>query len=69
MTSEMKNLILQNPSTQQIWQLAKKQGSCSLFEDGLEKVKNGLTTIEELLRVAVPEELSAVNLKKEKKDN
>jgi type II secretory ATPase GspE/PulE/Tfp pilus assembly ATPase PilB-like protein len=67
MTTEMKNLILQNPSTQQIWQLAKKQGTKSLFEDGIEKVKNGLTTIEELLRVAVPEELTTITQKTEKK--
>jgi len=51
---EMKELILKNPSTQEIWDLAKKNGSLSLFEDGLEKVKNGVTTIEELLRVASP---------------
>ncbi len=51
---EMKDLILKNPSSQEIWQLARAQGSRSLFEDGVEKVKNGLTTIEELLRVAEP---------------
>ncbi len=54
MTPEMQGLILQSPSTQQIWKLAGGQGSRSLFEDGIEKVKNGITTIEELLRVAEP---------------
>ncbi|PKL72752.1 hypothetical protein CVV26_00635 [Candidatus Kuenenbacteria bacterium HGW-Kuenenbacteria-1] len=53
-TSEMQNLILKSPSTQEIWKLARKQGSQSLFEDGIEKVKTGITTIEELLRVAEP---------------
>ena len=53
-TREMEDLILINPSTQQIWDLAKKQGSRSLFEDGLDKVKRGLTTLEELLRLAAP---------------
>jgi len=53
-TPEMKDLILKNPSTNEIWNLAKKQGATSLFEDGIEKVKNGLTTLEELLRVAEP---------------
>ena len=53
-TPEMKDLILKNPSSREIWQLAKKQGSLTLFEDGLEKVKNGVTTIEELMRVASP---------------
>ncbi|MBN1778988.1 MAG: type II/IV secretion system protein [Candidatus Buchananbacteria bacterium] len=51
-TPEMQDLILHSPSTKQIWQLAKSQGAVSLFEDGMEKVKNGITTIEELLRVA-----------------
>jgi type IV pilus assembly protein PilB len=51
---EMQNLILQNPSTSQIWEVAKKQNSVRLFEDGILKVKNGITTIEELLRVVAP---------------
>ena len=49
---EMRELILKRPSTQEIQELARKNGSLSLFDDGLEKVKNGITTIEELLRVA-----------------
>jgi len=50
-TPEMRNLILTNPSTQQIWELADSQGAMSLFDDGMEKVKTGVTSIEELLRV------------------
>lgn len=53
-TPEMQNLILRSPSTQEIWRLAREQGSQTLFEDGIEKVKTGITTIEELLRVAEP---------------
>lgn len=53
-TPEMQNLILHSPSTQEIWQLARKDGSRTLFEDGVEKVKTGVTTLEELLRVAEP---------------
>ena len=49
--------MLKNPSTKDIWALARKQGSHSLFEDGIEKVKQGITTLEELLRVAAPPEL------------
>lgn len=56
-TPEMQNLVLGHPSTQQIWKLAREQGSRTLFEDGLEKVKNGVTTIEELLRVSAPPEI------------
>lgn len=53
---EMQELILKHPSTAEIQDLARKSGSHSLFEDGLEKVKNGITTLEELLRVATPQE-------------
>ncbi len=53
-TPEIQDLVLQNPSAQQIWELAKTQGAASLFEDGIEKVKHGVTTVAELLRVAEP---------------
>lgn len=51
-TPEMQALILDRPSTQQIWDLAKTQGSRSFFADGLDKVKNGTISMEELLRIA-----------------
>ena len=51
-TAEMQDLILKNPSSKEIWGIASKQGSKTLFEDGMEKVKSGITTIEELRRVA-----------------
>ena len=57
-TPEMQNLILHSPSTKEIWQLARKEGSRTLFEDGTEKVKAGVTTLEELLRVAEPPQRS-----------
>ncbi len=53
-TQDMQNLILKHPSTQEIWELARRQGSRSLFEDGIDKILSGITTIEELLRVAEP---------------
>ncbi len=55
-TPDMEELILKNPSTQQIWALARKEGSTTLFEDGMEKVKNGITTLEEVLRLTSPPE-------------
>ncbi len=55
-TPEMENLILTNPSKQELWKLAREQGSISMFEDGLSKVSSGATTLEELLRVALPPE-------------
>ena len=54
-TREIQELILTNPSTEQVWKLARSQGAHSLFEDGLRKVKSGMTTLEELLRVAAPD--------------
>jgi type II secretory ATPase GspE/PulE/Tfp pilus assembly ATPase PilB-like protein len=51
-TKEMKELILENPSSAQIWELARKQGARSMFEDGIKKVKEGKTTLEEVRRVA-----------------
>ncbi|MBI3495151.1 type II/IV secretion system protein [Candidatus Berkelbacteria bacterium] len=57
----MRELILKNPSSQAVWGLAKQEGSRSLFEDGIDKVKQGLTTLEELLRVAEPPEILPTN--------
>ena len=53
-TPEIKELILKNPSSEQIWELACRQGARTLFEDGLEKVKTGRTSLDELMRVAEP---------------
>lgn len=55
-SKEMQDLILKNPSSNQIWEIARAQGSKTLFEDGVEKVKRGITTLEELYRVAAPPE-------------
>ena len=53
---EIEELILKNPSAQQIWGTERQRGLEPMFNDGLEKVKNGTTTIEELLHVASPPE-------------
>lgn len=53
-TPELQELILNHPSSMQIWQLAQKQGSVSMFEDGITKVLAGTTTVEEVVRVAMP---------------
>lgn len=55
-TNELKERIPTQPSSSDIWRIAKKLGARSLFEDGIEKVLNGVTTLEELLRVATPAE-------------
>lgn len=53
-TPLLQDLILKNPSTGQIWDLAGKEGARSMFEDGIEKVKSGITTLEEVTRVSNP---------------
>lgn len=52
---ELQELIPENPSTNDVLKLARKQGFKTFFEDGLDKVKSGLTTLEELLRIANPQ--------------
>ncbi|HSX18138.1 MAG TPA: GspE/PulE family protein [Candidatus Saccharimonadales bacterium] len=54
MTPEMRDLIITNPASRQVEALARKQGNKTMFEDGILKVKNGTTTIEELVRVVEP---------------
>ena len=47
----MEGLILQSHSTQEIEKLVRSQHSISMFQDGIQKVLNGQTTIAEVLRV------------------
>lgn len=51
-SAKLKELMLERPTAETIWQAAKAEGSISMFEDGMDKVKSGITTLEELLRVA-----------------
>lgn len=53
-TPNLQELIIKHPSAQEIWELARKEGATSVFDDGLEKVKNGVTSIDELVRIAPP---------------
>ena len=50
--SAIREMMLSNPSTEQIWTLAKSNGARSLFQDGIDKVKQGATTTDEVSRVA-----------------
>jgi type IV pilus assembly protein PilB len=50
-TRELKDLILTNPTTDKIWDLAKKQGSKTMISDGIDKVRQGLTSVQEVFRV------------------
>jgi len=51
MTDEMRNLISKHALESELFALSKKQGMSTLREDGLEKAKAGVTTIEEVLKV------------------
>lgn len=54
MNDEFRQLISGNYKESEIMNLAKAGGMTTLIEDGIEKVKKGITTIEEILRVIGP---------------
>lgn len=49
-TEELKPLIVAKSQTSAIRELARKKGMRTLREDGIEKIRQGLTTIEEVVR-------------------
>lgn len=51
-TDAMRLLIAENANLVELERQARKQGTRSLIESGLEKVKLGITTLEEVLKVA-----------------
>ena len=53
-TPQIEEMITKRRTSGEINKLARQQGMFTLFEDGLQKVISGLSTIDELLRVAAP---------------
>jgi type IV pilus assembly protein PilB len=53
MTEEISRLTVEEATTEDIKKVAVEQGMLTLREDGLEKVRNGVTSIEEVVRVIV----------------
>jgi type IV pilus assembly protein PilB len=51
MTEEIERLVVERASSEEIRRSARRDGMVTLREDGLEKVRGGLTSIEEVLRV------------------
>lgn len=49
----MRQLINRNASEYEVAEIAKKAGMRTLFEDGIQKVMNGITSIEEINRITV----------------
>ena len=56
MTSEMEDILIENPSEKELLQITEKQGILNLREDGVVKVLEGITSLEELARVVDIEE-------------
>ncbi len=48
---EIKKLIIEKRSSDEIWDAARSKGPKTMLEDGLIKVSKGITTIEEVFRV------------------
>jgi type IV pilus assembly protein PilB len=60
MTDSLADVILKEPSEAKILKEAKNQGMITMKQDGILKVLKGITTIEEVLRVA--EEKQTINV-------
>jgi type IV pilus assembly protein PilB len=52
-TEEIEKLVVENSSSEVIRKVALEQGMITLRDDGLEKARMGMTSIEEILRVVV----------------
>lgn len=68
MTRDVRDLVMSNASVQEIKRCARRDGMSTLFEAGLRKVLKGAISMEELFRVANPEEdeSSDIQLAREK---
>jgi type II secretory ATPase GspE/PulE/Tfp pilus assembly ATPase PilB-like protein len=51
-TSTIKDLIIKNATADEIEEQAKKEGMMTMIEDGVFQAVRGMTSIEEVLRVA-----------------
>ncbi|MEK7218953.1 MAG: hypothetical protein AAB728_05835, partial [Patescibacteria group bacterium] len=56
-TQQVEQLIVARASSSDLNNVAREQGMKHMFDDGFAKVKAGMTTIDELLRVAAPPDL------------
>ena len=53
MTRSLGNLIMSGANSLEILKLAQAEGMLTIYQSGLEKIKDGVTTIEEVNRVTV----------------
>ena len=56
MTKELSEIVLKEPSENNFQKEAKRQGMVTMAQDGIIKVLNGVTSIEEVMRVTKEEE-------------
>jgi len=61
--AEIRRLVLQNASTDQIREAARRAGMSTLAEDGWRLVRQGITTVEEVLSVTTAKEIERVTEK------
>lgn len=61
-TPELADLIVTNVPTSVLREQARKEGMTSILEDGLEKVGRGITSLEEVLRISVLENVADIVL-------
>jgi len=54
-TEKLREVIIQRPTTEQLFKEAVADGMITMMRDGMDKVSSGLTTIEEVFRVAKEE--------------
>jgi len=54
-SKRVKQAIIENPSEEELKKIAREEGMLTVFQHGIEKVNEGITTIEEILRVTVLE--------------
>nr|MDQ3023987.1 hypothetical protein [bacterium] len=55
MSNEMRALVMRSTAIHEVKKLARKEGMLTLWESGVKKVLRGMTSLEELLRVARPD--------------
>lgn len=55
MTNHLRELVTHRVSASELAKVAAAEGMKSMYQDGMEKVRQGLTTVEEVLRVAYSE--------------
>jgi type IV pilus assembly protein PilB len=54
-TEKLRGIIVQRPTSEQLFKAAISEGMITMLHDGMDKVSSGLTTIEEVFRVAKEE--------------